>query len=332
MRLYRHFSDYKETGGIALAIGNFDGFHQGHKAVIERMRERARKAGLKSAVMIFEPQPLEFFGKAVPPRLSSLRDKLKAFQSAGVDIVFCVSFTRDFCNLTPHEFVFDLLRDTMHVREVTVGSLFTFGRNGTASFDDLKELCAQAGIVAEAIAGVSREGTRISSTMIRALLKAGDLNTAAVMLGRPYSISGRVVHGNEIGRTIGFPTANVNLRRQVCPVSGVFAVRVATPYGVYGGVANVGSRPTISPGGHRSLLEVNLFDFHATLYGKPITVFFISKIRDEVKFSGLKELMAQLQHDRTTALHLLAASELNMQKVLSAAGLNKKPQAAGSAH
>ncbi len=303
MRLYRHFTDYKDRqSGIALAIGNFDGFHQGHKAVIATMQAKARALGLKSAVMIFEPQPLEFFGKAVPPRLYSLRDKLKAFAACNLDVVFCVSFTKDFCSLSAEEFV-DLLA-TLNVKAVVVGSLFNFGKNGSAVFDDLKRLCAQKGISAEAINAVSREGIRISSTQIRALLSAGDLETAAQMLGRPFSMSGRVVHGQQLGRTLGFPTANVNLRRKVSPLNGVYAVKVRTRYGLYNGMANVGSRPTVQ--GHKSLLEVYLFDFAADLYGSEIEVYFMHKLRAEVKFVSLDKLKAQLSLDCAAARKALA--------------------------
>ena len=214
MKLYRHLSDYKRPeSGVALAIGNFDGFHKGHQAVIAAMREKAFKFGLKSAVMIFEPQPLEFFAKAVPARLYSLRDKLKAFKEAGVDIVFCMPFKKSFCQMSDREFVLDLLVKKLGVKSITVGSLFTFGKGGVSGIEELKALAKEAGIEAGAISGVAPSGTRVSSTMIRALIQSGDFTTAKNEIGRPYSISGKVLHGNALGRTLGFPTANINLKR-----------------------------------------------------------------------------------------------------------------------
>lgn len=310
MRLYRHFADYHDRSqGIALAVGNFDGFHQGHKAVIDKMLSEAAARSLESAVMIFEPQPLEFFGRTVPPRLYTLRDKIKAFKQAGLDLVFCVSFTKAFCSLAPEEFVELLYR--LNVKTVVVGSLFSFGHNGAAEFPDLKRLCAHRGIEAFAINAVSSEGQRISSTMIRALLNEGQLDKVEQLLGRPFSMSGRVVRGQMLGRKLGFPTANVNLLRKVSPLDGVFAVQVKTPYGVFDGVANVGNRPTVN--GTHSLLEVNLFDFSADLYGREIEVYFIAKLRAEHKFADLDALKEQLRRDCAQAAQVLQQRKIQVQ-------------------
>lgn len=312
MRLYRHFADYHDRSrGIALAVGNFDGFHQGHRAVIAKMQQEARARDLHSAVMIFEPQPREFFGHTVPPRLYSLRDKLKAFRAAGVEMVFCVSFNRDFAGKSPEEYA--ALLQELNVQCVVVGSLFSFGRRGAADFADLQRLCAPLGIAAFAIAAVTGRGgsERISSTRIRELLSCGDLQAAAGLLGRPFSMSGRVVHGQRLGRRLGFPTANVNLLRKVSPLQGVFAVRVKTPQGMFDGVANVGNRPTVQ--GTRSLLEVNLFDFSGDLYGREIEVFFMAKLRSEQKFADLSALREQLLRDCAQAAEVLKQEEFQFQ-------------------
>lgn len=306
MRLIRRLSDYQKTEqGIAIAIGNFDGFHLGHQAVVNRMKKLAKEQGLLSAVMIFEPQPLEFFGKSVPPRIFALRDKLKAFAKAGVDLVFCISFNINFASLSDKEFVNYILRDTLNVKTVTVGSLFSFGKNGIYTFSHLKNACEAVGIHAEAIMSIASMGIRVSSTMIRAFLQSGDLESVRNVMGRYYSISGKVVHGNALGRTIGFPTANVNLNRKVCPIRGVFAVMVKTSYGTFKGVCNVGFRPTIFTKQIKSLLEVNLFDFNKDLYGQEIEVFFVKKIRDEAKFPSLELLMQQIKSDSLAALDYL---------------------------
>lgn len=303
MRLIRCLSDFKGTpNGVALAIGNFDGLHRGHQAVIARMKQKALALGLKSAVMIFEPQPLEFFSRNIPARLYSLRDKLVALDNSGVDYVFCMRFYQDFAKMSAQDYVNDLLYKKLQVRSVTVGTLFNFGKGGNADINDLKALGEPLGMEVSAIAGVNLNGKRISSTLIRQYLEEGQLKLAAEALGRPYSISGKVVHGNEIGRTLGFPTANVNINRRVSPLLGVYAVKVRLDNGqVYRGIANVGYRPTIAKATTRSILEVNLFDFSGDLYGRTIYVYFIQKLRREMKFSDLGQLAEQLACDRQHA-------------------------------
>ena len=304
MRLYRCLSDFHGSArGIALAIGNFDGFHVGHQAVIASMQEKAKRLNLESAVMIFEPQPMEFFGKKVPARLFTIRDKLRIFRAAGVDIVFCMNFTRKFANLTDREFV-SMLHAPLNVKSVTVGSQFNFGKAGAYDFADLQRCCQQLGIESSAIPKVEDAGVRVSSTLLRSLIAQGDFSTMAKFMGHPYSISGRVVHGNAIGRTIGFPTANINLNRRVCPLNGVYAVKVNCSYGTFEGVANVGHRPTVAKTLH-SLLEVNIFNFNHDLYGQEIEVTFVHKIRDESKFAGLEQLIAQITQDKERAKYLL---------------------------
>ena len=303
MQLIRCLSDYsKPPGGVALAIGNFDGFHLGHQAVIVRMREKAAGLGLVPAVMIFEPQPLELFSHSAPARLYSLRDKLLALRRAGVELVFCMRFTPKFASMGADAYVAELLYRKLGVRSVTVGTLFNFGRGGRATIEDLARLGAPLGLEASAIPGVMLDGVRISSTLIRRYLEFGSLEQAARALGRPYSISGKVVHGNEIGRTLGFPTANININRRVSPVLGVYAVKIRLDDGrLFDGIANVGYRPTIENHPVRSILEVNLFDFDGDLYGRALEVFFVSRLRRETRFPGLDELSRQLALDRRNA-------------------------------
>lgn len=311
MRLYRKLSDFpKGSRRVAIAIGNFDGFHLGHQAVVARMKEKAQKLGLESSVMVFEPQPMEFFGKKVPARLFNLRDKLRTFQKADIDNVFCMSFSNKFSSQTDIEFV-TMLKERLNVESITVGSQFNFGKGGKYNFDDLKRCCDNLGIECSKIDKVEIDDVRVSSTLIRSLVEKGEFDDVGSYLGRPYTITGRVVHGNEIGRTIGFPTANVNLNRRVCPLRGVYAVRVECtrgPFkGKYQGVANVGFRPTIAdPNNKRSLLEVNIFDFSGDLYGYELAISFLYKIRDEQKFNSLDELVEQITKDKKRAAELLA--------------------------
>lgn len=309
MRLYRWLSDFHVSSkGIAVAIGNFDGFHVGHQAVINRMKEKAQDLGLESAVLIFEPQPMEFFGHNVPARLFNIRDKLRVFRAYGLQNVFCMKFNKSFADLDDVEFV-ALLKNKMNVKSVTVGSPFNFGKGGKYDFEALQKRCAEQGIECSCVDKVQEQGVRISSTLIRGLIEHGDFATVEKYLGRPYTISGRVVHGNAIGRTLGFPTANINLNRRICPLKGVYAVKVSCPFGVFDGVANVGYRPTICIETLHSLLEVHILNFSGDLYGKEIEVAFKHKIRDEVKFSGLAQLVTQISADKERAKYLLSLNQ-----------------------
>ena len=309
MRLYRWLSDYHGSErGIALAIGNFDGFHMGHQAVIERMKQKAKEHNLETAVMIFEPQPMEFFGKEVPARLFSVRDKLRMFRAVGIENVFCMNFTYKFADMDDKQFT-SMLFDKIGVKSVTVGSDFNFGRRGAYNLDDLKRCAQEAGVECSAIDKVENDGKRISSTLLRSLVKDGDFSTVTKYMGHEYSIAGRVVHGNAIGRTIGFPTANINLNRRVCPLKGVYAVKITLDGAVYDGVANVGYRPTISTPTLNTLLEVHIINFTGDIYGKEIEVTFKYKIRDEMKFESLDALVQQISADKERALTLLSRKD-----------------------
>ena len=218
--------------------------------------------------------------------------------------------------MSAEEYVNDLLYQKLQVRSVTVGTLFNFGKGGKADIDDLKALGAPLGMEASAIAGVNLNGQRISSTLIRQYLEEGKLKLAATALGRPYSISGKVVHGNEIGRTLGFPTANININRRVSPLLGVYAVKVRLDDGqIYRGIANVGYRPTIGKNQKQSILEVNLFDFKGDLYGRTLYVYFLQKLRQEIKFSDLGQLAEQLACDRQQAYEAFKQSKFDTSDV-----------------
>ncbi|MDY6419981.1 MAG: bifunctional riboflavin kinase/FAD synthetase [Succinivibrio dextrinosolvens] len=313
MHLIRCLSDFKGTpNGVAIAIGNFDGFHKGHQAVIECMKEKAQRLNLVPAVMIFEPQPLEFFSKdKSPARIYSLRDKLLALRSAGVELVFCMKFNADFAAMSAHDYVVELLGKKLGVKSVTVGTLFSFGQGGKSTIEDLKKIGSSIGMEASAIDGVDLDGERISSTKIREYLFKGQLDHAKEALGRYYSMSGIVVHGNQIGRNLGFPTANMNVNRRISPLRGVYAVKVSTRFGLKNGMANVGVRPTVVRNQSKAILEVNIFDLNKDLYGQSIRVFFIEKIRDEMKFNDIETLREQLAKDRLSALEVLNSRDIN---------------------
>lgn len=287
--------------GCVLTIGNFDGVHRGHQALIEQLKLEGQRLGLPVMVMIFEPQPLELFaGDKGPARLTSLRDKAKYLAECGVDYLLCVRFEPRFAAHMAQAFISQLLVEKLGVKFLTVGDDFRFGASRLGDFELLQKAGEEYGF--EVISTQTfREGeNRISSTAIRNALRDDDLALAENLLGHPFSISGRVVHGDKLGRTIGFPTANVPLKRVVSPVRGVYAVEVlGLGPEPLPGVANIGIRPTV--GGVRKQLEVHLLDTTLDLYGRHIDVVLRAKLRNEQRFSSLDALKQQIANDEVTA-------------------------------
>ncbi|MBI3546348.1 MAG: bifunctional riboflavin kinase/FAD synthetase [Gammaproteobacteria bacterium] len=283
--------------GCVATIGNFDGVHLGHQAVIGQLAEKAEALNLPTQVILFEPQPQEFFQPdAAIPRLTRLREKLLALRRYSVDRVLCLNFDATFANMEPEEFIRSILVDGLGVRYLVVGDDFRFGRKRRGDFAMLAAAGQRFGFQVVNMHTVSIDGERVSSTRIRAALAAGDLNLAEKLLGRPYRMCGRVGHGDKLGRTIGFPTANIQLHRKVTPIRGIFAVEV---FGLktepLAGAANIGTRPTV--GGTRTLLEVHLLDFNQDIYGADVQVNFLHKFRDEKKFASLEELRRWIEKD-----------------------------------
>ena len=294
MRLYRGLPAFADAS-VALTIGNFDGVHRGHQAMLQRLLEAAEDLRLPSAVMTFEPHPREFFAPdSAPPRLANLRTKLEQFRKFRLDRVYVTRFDAKLAALSPDAFVDDVLVARLGIRWVLVGDDFRFGK-GRAG--DLATLRAHAKTFSvEAMATVEVEGERASSTAVRAALARGDLEHARALLGRPFAIAGRVIHGEKLGRTLGFPTANIALGRQP-PLLGIYAVNVhGLPGGSRTGVASVGVRPTVDASG-KPLLEVFVFDFDAAVYGRRVTVEFLHKLRDEARYPDLDTLARQIRVD-----------------------------------
>ncbi|ATC95407.1 bifunctional riboflavin kinase/FAD synthetase [Pseudoalteromonas tunicata] len=282
--------------GCVLTIGNFDGVHLGHVAVLNGLIADAKRLGLPSTVMLFEPQPQEFFAKNnAPARLTRLRDKLTLLKKIGIERVICIQFNATFAKLAPEYFVDVILHQKLGVKALTVGDDFKFGINRSGDFNLLQQLGEKLNISVQNTASFRQQNSRVSSTAIRKSLENADFAAAQQMLGHSYSISGRVIHGWKKGRELGFPTANIALKRQVSPLHGVFAVSVATANGILRGVANIGCKPTLN--GKTTLLEVHLFDFSGDLYGKFISVEIVKKLRDEQKFDTLAHLISQIQAD-----------------------------------
>ena len=287
--------------GCVLAIGNFDGVHRGHQALLARLSEEGQQRNLPVMVMLFEPQPLELFAPgSAPARLTRLREKLCYLEQAGVDIVLCVRFDHRFAANTAGSFVSDLLVSKLGVQFLVVGDDFRFGAGRQGDFLLLQRAGAEYGFSVISTQTFCDNGQRISSTAVRQALAEDDLPQASALLGHPFSISGRVVHGDALGRTIGFPTANLPMRRSVSPVKGVYAVEVrGLGDRPLPGVANIGTRPTVA--GIRQQLEVHLLDVTADLYGRHIEVVLRKKIRNEQRFASLDALKEQIANDVVTA-------------------------------
>lgn len=292
----------------AVTIGNFDGLHLGHQAMLMRLREVARARGLPSCVLSFEPHPREFFTpEQAPARLSSLREKAERLQRLGIDRLHVFRFDRAFSALSAETFIELVLGRTLQARYVLVGDDFRYGAKRAGDFALLQHRGRSHGYDAEFLPTVEVAGERASSTAVRQALTAGELERAAHLLGRPYSISGRVVHGDKLGRDIGFPTANIQLKHNRPPLLGIFAVEV---YGLDGeplpGAASLGRRPTVKNPDAAPVLEVHLFDFNAEIYGRRVRVEFLHKLRDEAKYPDLDTLVAQIRRDVDNAKHFLA--------------------------
>jgi riboflavin kinase/FMN adenylyltransferase len=290
---------------VALTIGNFDGIHRGHQAMLMRLIEAADDLRLPPAVMTFEPHPREFFApETAPPRLTSLRAKLEFFRAFGIASVFVARFDRGLASLLPSEFIEDVLVARVGVRWVLVGDDFRFGKARAGDIATLRGHARHFSV--EAMGTVEADGQRVSSTAVRDALNEGDMERVASLLGRPYAIAGRVGHGEKLGRQLGFPTANIALRHRPA-LSGIFAVRVhGLPGGARPGVASLGVRPTVKSGG-RPLLEVFLFDFDQPIYGRRVTVEFLHKLRDEVRYPDLDALAAQIRTDVAQARDYFAS-------------------------
>lgn len=291
-----------EHHGCVATIGNFDGVHLGHQAVLGELADKGAQLGLPTVVITFEPQPREYFSpETSPPRLTRFREKMKVLQRFSVDRVLCLPFNRRLASLTAQQFVQKVLLDGLGVRFLVIGDDFRFGADRQGDFDMLKQVGKEHGFDVVSMHTFALMKQRVSSTRIREALGDGDMELAEQLLGRPYRMCGRVVHGDKRGRSIGFPTANIRMHRIHAPVDGVYAVEM---FGIEGepvrGVANIGKRPTVD--GTRALLEVHLFDFSGDIYNRHVQVDFLHRIREERKFESFDALKLQIEKDREAAL------------------------------
>ncbi len=296
-----------EQGSVA-TIGAFDGLHSGHRRILGRVREKAAELGVASLAFSFDPTPKEYFSRLYdveqPARLMCFREKFEALDEFGIDVFFCPRFNAAMAILSPDEFIERLLVGTLGIRHIVVGDDFRFAHKRAGSVENLQQRGAELGFSVEQVGSVMQGDVRVASSAVRELLAAGDCAGAAKLLGRGYRMSGQVIEGEKLGRTLGMPTANVRLKRSRSPVHGIFAVRIGgLAEGWLKGVASIGTRPTV--GGTEPLLEVHIFDFDRDIYGAHIQVEFIAKLRDEEHFSNLEVLKRQMFKDAEQARKIL---------------------------
>ncbi|MEL7024400.1 MAG: bifunctional riboflavin kinase/FAD synthetase [Pseudomonadota bacterium] len=314
MNLARNVSSAKvlrDGRRVALTIGAFDGIHLGHQALLAAVRRAAAAQNLLSVVMSFEPTPKEFFAlHDAPARLTNFRERFHLLRQADIDLFFCPRFDRAMAGISVDRFIEELLVRGLGVSHLIIGDDFRFGHRAAGTVDDLQRASRAADFAVERIDSVIAADDRVSSTRIRRLLADGSLADAAQLLGRPFALSGRVIHGQKLGRTLGYPTANIALQRKKSPVTGIFAVRVeGIDRSTYDGVASIGTRPTVD--GEGVLLEVFVFDFSGDLYGRRLSVTLVAKLRDEVRFDGLDALTAQMDRDAEDARRILSTGTLS---------------------
>jgi len=286
----------------AVTIGNFDGVHRGHQLVIRQLKQVAAAAALPTVVIIFEPQPIEFFapGRA-PARLSRFREKIAYLKAQQIDYLLCLRFDRSLAEQTAEEFVRKILIERLNTRHLVIGDDFHFGKNRQGNFQYLQQNSARFGFTVDETETLMIDGERVSSTRIRQCIAAGDFDKAAELLGRPYSLSGRVAHGQKLGRQLGYPTINIKMGDKTLIVKGIFAVRVkGIDNRALEGVASIGTRPTVA--GVDTILEVYILDFDRDVYGYSVEVEFLHKLRDEEKFDSLEELSFNIERDTQNAI------------------------------
>ena len=308
MEVARDFERLRFLGSkYCLAIGVFDGVHRGHQQVIQTAMEDARACGAKAAVLTFDRHPMRTLAPTRAPRmLTSTPHKLELIRQLGVEVCLVIEFTHEFADTPAEAFVDMVAGHTPGLQTICVGSRFRFGKDRHGNAALIREIGARRGFRLHELPSLTLGGEIISSTVVRKEIAAGDLKKAEQMLGRPFSILGTVVPGDALGRTIGFPTANLNRHNEVLPPHGVYAVRARIAGQLRPGLVNIGLRPTVKKGAHEPVTELHVLDFSGDLYGTDIEVFFVARLREEQKFASLDELRAQIQRDEQAARRLLA--------------------------
>jgi riboflavin kinase/FMN adenylyltransferase len=303
MKILRQFGELNTIGGpIHAAIGVFDGVHLGHRAVIDHAIRGAQESGGRSVVITFHPHPIRVLRPEKAPRLlTSTQHKMRLIDRLGVDALLILDFTLEFAKTSAERFVELLVSNANDLRQVCVGEGWTFGANRAGTVDLLSKLGSRHGFIVTSQPAIVIQGQVVSSTLVRAAVERGDFTEAATLLGRDFTVLGTVVEGNHLGRQLGFPTANLHTHNEQFPPNGVYAVRALYRSKNYGGVANIGVRPTVELHGGERLLELHLFDFDRVIYGEDLEVRFLKFLRPEQKFTSLDELQAQITRDAKSA-------------------------------
>ena len=308
MKVYTNIEDFKDVKNPIVTTGTFDGVHLGHQKIISRLKDVAQKHQGETVLLTFYPHPrMVLFPEDNELKLlNTQQEKIQLLEKYGVDHLIIYPFTKEFSRLTSVEFVRNIIVNSIHTKKLIIGYNHHFGRNREGSFEHLKEFGPIYGFEVEEIPAKDIDSIEVSSTKIRSALQSGDVETANSYLGHAYSISGQVINGNQLGRTIGYPTANISVedKYKLIPSDGVYVVKVDVKGKMYGGMLNVGNNPTILGKGRS--IEVNIFDFNDTIYGEDATIYFIKRLRDEVKFAGVEELKNALEIDKQNALKILS--------------------------
>ena len=302
MQLIRDLTTHiSQANGAVITLGCFDGVHLGHQRLMQRVVTKAKAQQRNAWVITFEPYPVEVLSQqGVPYRLTRWREKYEIIQQVGITHMLCLRFNTILAEMSAEDFLKNILVKQCHLKHVIVGDDCRFGKNRQGDISMLKQFSQQLGYELEVISSLNTSVGRISSSRVRKALATGCLDQVEALLGRPYQLMGRVVHGEKLGRELGYPTANIPLRRSYQGISGIYIVSVQLDQHVYRGVANIGIRPTV--GGTVPLLEVHLFDFHGELYGRLLRVQLLKKIRDEVKFDSVTIMQQQMQQDVKEAM------------------------------
>lgn len=316
MKVYHNIQEFKKIDNAVTTVGIFDGMHLGHQKIIDILLHTAKEQNTESVVVTFEPHPRLFFNPTTSQNLKIITDineKIKLFEQYGVDNLLVIPFNEQIASLTSEQFIRQIIKDTIGTQTLFLGYDHRFGRNREGNFEYLYQKQAEFGIRVHEISKFDIDEAAVSSTRIRDYISDGDLHMATTLLGRHYTASGIVVEGRKLGRTIGFPTANINIENpyKVLPKMGVYAVAVNVDNQQYGGMLNIGLNPTVSSSNQKTT-EVHIFDFDNDIYGKELTIKFLERMRDEQKFNGLQELIIQLKEDAIMAKQIL--SKINFFK------------------
>jgi riboflavin kinase/FMN adenylyltransferase len=316
MKVLRAIDELRSLpGSTHLSIGVFDGLHIGHQAVIGRALESSRQTGGNAVVVTFDPHPVRVLRPEKAPRLlTSTRHKVKLIEKLGVDAVLLLEFTLEFSRTPPETFIEELVRAANHLSQICVGQEWTFGANRSGSIRLLEEMAPKLGFQVASVPPVLVGDRVISSTLIRSAVECGDLDSVAKYLGRDFTILGTVTEGRQLGRRLGFPTANLRAHNELFPPNGVYAAKAWFRENEYGGVVNIGVRPTIEKETGERILELHLFEFDQQIYGEDVEVAFLEYLRAEHKFSGVEELQAQIQRDVEEARRVCEISLKNTKR------------------